>query len=399
MNGRVAAGRGRAPFAAIAGLGFSELARTDIGTPRDLAIDAVVAAATDCGLNLSDVEGLMVSCSPSAPLNTLPLRLREDLGMSELNVLGNLQIEGASVVASIQHAGLQIHHGLADVVACVFADVPLRPGRETGSSSYNRVMPLSGLGDWEDAHGLFGAAGPYAIAAQRYLHKYNLPENALGHYAVACREWARRSTRSMLRDPMDLSTYAGSEFVAKPFRVLDCAYPVNGAIAVIVTSCERARDLAQPPVYLHAFGQGHTGSGNLVGREPELQAGGLAARNLWRTSGIDPQQVEMVQAYDAFSYVGVITLEEYGLVERGQATGFIADGQTSPGGSLPMNTGGGHLSGFYLQGMTPVSEAVIQGRGQGGVAQASRNNLSLVTGCGGRLEYHAAMLTSPHEVL
>lgn len=399
MSGRVTTDAARKPFAAIAGLGFSELARTEIGTPRDLAIDAIVAATAECGLKLSDVDGLMVSCSPSAPLNTLPLRLREDLGMSELNLLGNLQIEGASVVASIQHASLQIHHGLADVVACVFADVPLRPGRETGSASYNRVMPLSGLGDWEDAYGLFGAAGPYAIAAQRYLHKYNLPDNALGHYAVACRDWARNSTRSMLRAPIDLATYAESKFVAKPFRVLDCAYPVNGAIAVILTSPARARDLAQPPVYLHAFGQGHTGGGNLAGREPELQSGGLAARNLWRTSGIDPQQIEMVQAYDAFSYVGVITLEEYGLVERGQATNFIADGQTSPGGRLPMNTGGGHLSGFYLQGMTPVSEAVIQGRGQGDDAQSTRNNLILVTGSGGRLEYHAAMLASPHEVL
>jgi len=392
-------GAGRTPFAAIAGLGFSELARTEIGTPRDLAIDAIVAATKDCGLDLSDIDGLMLTSSPSAPLNTLPLRLREDLGMSELNLLGNLQVEGASVVASIQHASLHIRHGLADVVVCVLADVPLRPGKETGSSSYNRVMPLSGLGDWEDAYGLFGAAGPYAMAAQRYLHKYDLPDNALGHYAVACREWARRSTRSMLRDPIDLSAYEDSKFVTKPFRVLDCAYPVNGAIAVIVTSCERAKDQAQPPVYLHAFAQGHTGGGNFSEREPELQSGGIAASNLWRLSGVGPQQVEMVQAYDAFSYVGVITLEEYGLVERGRSTDFIADGHTSPGGNLPMNTGGGHLSGFYLQGMTPVSEAVIQGRAQGGDGQSPRNNLILVTGSGGRLEYHAAMLASPHEVL
>ncbi|MGX1101255.1 thiolase C-terminal domain-containing protein [Amorphus sp. MBR-141] len=387
------------PFAAIAGLGFSEMARTDIGTPRDLAIDAVVAAAHDCELDLADIDGLMLTSSPSAPLNTVPLRLREDLGLTELNLLGNLQVEGASVVASIQHASLHIHHGMASIVACVFADVPIRPGKEKGSMSYNRVMPLSGLDQWEDCYGLYGAAGPYAMAAQRYLQQYNLADEALGHYAIACRSWAQHTSRAMLRDAIEMSDYIESKLVADPFRVLDCAYPVNGAIAVIITSSERAKDLRKPPVYLHAFAQGHTGGGNLVGREPELQSGGLAARKLWRTSGIGPERIEMMQVYDAFSYVGVIALEEYGLCEPGTATHFIAEGHTSPGGSLPMNTGGGHLSGFYLQGMTPLSEAVIQARGHGGDAQSSRNNLILITGTGGRLDYHAAMLASPHEVL
>lgn len=188
--------------------------------------------------------------------------------------------------------------------------------------------------------------------------------------------------------------------MVSPFRVLDCAYPVNGAIAVILTACPRAKDLMQPPVFLHAFAQGHPSAGNMAGLEPELRSGGdLASDALWRDTGMGPEHVEMVQAYDAFSYVGLLTLEEYGFCPRGEAAHFVADGQTSPGGPLPMNTGGGHLSGFYLQGMTPVSEAVIQARGQGAARQSARNNLILITGTGGRLDYHAAMLASPHEVI
>ncbi|MFG1225566.1 thiolase C-terminal domain-containing protein [Xanthobacter wiegelii] len=388
------------PYAAIAGLGFSVLARTDIGTPRDLAIDAVVAAVRDCGLELSDIDGLILTCSPSAPLNTLPLRLREDLGLGDLTLLGNLQVEGASVVASLQHASLHIQHGMATTVACVFADVPIRPGREKGSTSYNRVMPLSGLGEWEAAYGLYGAAGPYALAAHRYLLRYNLSSSDLGHYAISCRKWARDNPNAFLRDPLESADYLGSPYVVSPFRVLDCAYPVNGAIAVILTACPRAKDLKQPPVFLHAFAQGHPSAGNMAGLEPELRSGGdLASDTLWRDTGMGPEHVEMVQAYDAFSYVGLLTLEEYGFCPRGEAAHFVADGQTSPGGPLPMNTGGGHLSGFYLQGMTPVSEAVIQARGQGAARQSARNNLILITGTGGRLDYHAAMLASPHEVI
>lgn len=391
---------GPGPVAAIAGLGFSEMSRREIGTPRDLAIDAVVAAVEDCGLTLGDLDGLMLNTTPSAHASVVPLRLRQDLGLGDLRLLGSLQLEGASVVAAIQHAALCIRHGMVEAVACVFSDVPLRTGQEKGSASYNRVMPLSGLGDWEEAHGLYGAAGPYALAAQRYLFRFGLASEELGHYALACRKWAALNQNAMLREPLEMDGYRQSREIVTPFRVLDCAYPVNGAIAVVVTSCERAADLKQPPVYLHGLAQGHPGARNMRGMEPELASGGaVAAEGLWRSMGIGPEDVEMVQAYDAFSYVGLLTLEEYGFCPRGEATRFVADGHTSPGGRLPMNTGGGHLSGFYLQGMTPVSEGVIQARGHGADRQSPRNNLILVTGGGGRLDYHAALLVSPHERL
>jgi len=384
-------------MAAIAGLGFSAISRREIGTPRDLAIDAIIASVADCGLKLTDLDGLLVTCTPAAPPNTVPLRLSDDLGLGDLTLTGNIQVEGASVVAALQHASLCIRHGMAKVVACVFADAPLRPGQERGSAAYNRAMPLSGLGLWDAEHGLFGAAGAYALAASRYLHVHSLPDDAFGPYAVACRRWAADNPQAMLRTPIDLADYRDSPLVAAPFRVLDCAYPVNGAIAIVVTGCDRAAGLLRPPVYLHAFAQCHPGSGNMSGLEPELDSGArVAAQGLWRATGLGPAQVEMAQFYDPFSYVPLLALEEYGLCPPGEATRFVADGHTAPGGTLPVNTGGGHLSGFYLQGMTPVAEAVIQARGHGGARQSARNNVILVTGAGGRLDYHASMLVSPH---
>lgn len=385
------------PLAAICGLGLSEIARSDVGTPRDLAIDAITSAIADCGVGLSDLDGLLVTCSPSAPPNTVPLRLAEDLALGDLTLTGHIQVEGASVVAAIQQASLCIHHGMATTVACVFADAPLRTGQETGSAAFNRALPLSGLGGWDADHGLYSAVGAYALAARRYLHVYGLDDEAFGSYAVTCRRWAADNPQAKLRTAISLDDYRASRLVVEPFRVLDCAYPVNGAIAVVITSCDRARSLRQPPVYLHAFAQGHPGSSNLRGFEPELESGAsIAAKVLWRATGLGPAQIEMAQLYDAFSYVPLLSLEEYGLCGRGEAPYFVAEGNTAPGGTLPLNTGGGHLSGFYLQGMTPVSEAVIQARGQGGARQCSRNNVILVTGVGGRLDYHACMLVSPH---
>jgi acetyl-CoA acetyltransferase len=91
-----------------------------------------------------------------------------------------------------------------------------------------------------------------------------------------------------------------------------------------------------------------------------------------------------------------VTLEDYGFCAKGEGGGFVADGKLGPGGALPTNTGGGELSGFYMWGMTPLSEAVIQARGSGGERQVSRHDLVLVTGNGGTLDYHGALVLSPH---
>ena len=390
----------RTPYAAISGLGFSAMSRDHIGTSRDLAIEAIVTAVEDCGIGLDALDGLMICKSPSAPLSDIPLRLRMDLGLGDLTLLGEHEIEGASVIGSIQHASLAIHHGMAHTVACVFADAPLRPGKESGAASYNRVMQLTGLGEWESEYGMFGAAGPYAVAAQRYLTTYALADDALGHYAVACRRWASLNDRAMLKEPISIDNYRDSRGIVSPFRMLDCAYPVNGAIAIILVSPERARALSPPPVYVHGFSQGHAGARNFGGRDAELSNGAaIAANGLWKMTGLGPGDINMAQIYDAFSYIGLQALEDYGFCKRGEACDFVEGGATSPGGTLPVNTGGGHLSGFYLQGMTPLSEAVIQARGAGGARQVKANKTILVTGCGGRLDYHAALLLSPERRL
>lgn len=385
---------------AIAGLGMSPMARTDIGSTRDLAIAAAVACVEDAGIALRDLQGLLMCRSPSKPTTELPLQLRRDLGLGNLSLLADLNMEGASSIGMVQTACLHVTSGLTDMVLCVFGDAPLRGGVESGAAAYNRVMNLTGISGVEAASGLYGAAGPYALAAQRYLARYGLPADALGGYPVACRRWAALNPDAFLREPLEMDDYRRSRPIVEPFRVLDCAYPVNGAIAVLVCSSERARDLRQPPVYVHACAQGHAGSRPFAGDEPELETGArMVAESLWRQAQVTPGEVQMAQLYDPFSYLGLQALEDYQLCPRGQASQFVASGATSPGGSLPVATGGGHLSGFYLQGMTPVAEAVQQARGQAGARQSSRNELILVTGNGGRMDYHAGMLLSPKETL
>ncbi len=114
-------------------------------------------------------------------------------------------------------------------------------------------------------------------------------------------------------------------------------------------------------------------------------------------AGISVDQIDQCQLYDCYTYTVVVTLEDYGFCAKGEGGAFVASGALAPGGALPTNTGGGQLSSYYLWGMTPLSEAIIQARGHGGARQAERNDLILVSGNGGILDYHASLVVSPHR--
>ncbi|HVZ46487.1 MAG TPA: thiolase family protein [Ramlibacter sp.] len=383
---------------AITGLGFSELSRRPIGTARALAVQAVCAAAADAGLGLAQIDGLLISRSSSAPYGDLPMALRDDLGLDGLRLLNTLEGEGTSAIQLVQSACLAVRAGMATTVACVFADAPLKPASPTGASAFRRVMSLTGIAGWESEYGLYAAAGPHAMAARRYMHLYGAAEEDFGAYAISCREWACLDERAAFHDPLALADYLAAPYIAEPLRAFDCAYPVNGAVALIVG---RADSMSSAhPVYVHGMGQGHLARTGLNNTDRSTRTGAeLAAREAYRTAGIRPADVQVAQLYDAFSYLGMLAMEEYGLCERGGAADLLRSGRTRPGGDLPLNTGGGHLSGFYLQGMTPLSEAVLQARGTAGKRQAARHEVVLATGVGGCLDYHAALVLSPSKEL
>ena len=385
-------------LSAIVGLGKSALSRTPVGSPRELAVTAVKAAIGDAGLVAGEVDGLLLSQSALAPAGTLPLQMMDDIGLADLRLLSLVEGKGASVLQMVQQATLAIRHGMASYVACVFADAPIGASKG-GAQSYQNESPMTGVAGWEGRYGLYGPAGSYAIAARRYMHDFGVDEAGLGEIALASRRWAGLNPEAFLREPLSISDYLGARYIAEPFRLFDCAYPVNGAIAVIVAGAGRATGFPRPPVFVHGMGQGHRTLPRLAVADENATAGALAAQAALQMAGIAPADITVCEFYDAFSYCTIAALEDCGLCERGAAVDLIASGATSPGGRLPVNTGGGQLAGYYLQGMTPLAEAVVQGRGTGGARQVPHNDLILVNGSGGRLEYHAAVVLSPHREL
>jgi acetyl-CoA acetyltransferase len=225
------------------------------------------------------------------------------------------------------------------------------------------------------------------------MELYGTTTEHLGAVAVAARRWAAGNPLAVKREPLTIDEHHASPWVVEPFRRLDCAFPVNGAVAVLVSAAGAAAGLARPPVGIAGTGQGHRANLRRAGDDADVStAAGVAAQQALRTARMTLRDVDVCQLYDCFTYATIVALEDFGFCAKGEGGDFVADGNIGPGGAIPTNTGGGQLSGYYLQGMTPVSEAIIQLRGDGGERQVDGAEVALVGGQGGVLDHHACLV-------
>ncbi len=375
--------------AAICGLGITPMGRIYGHDSVWFAARAMRLALDDAGLTKDDIDGVLIN---SGITGELGLGLMMQLGFRNLRLYNEMNGAGSTASQMIQYAAMAVVHGMANHVICVFADAPLRENKSAGAS-YARGRGPRGMGTFETHYGLFGVNARYALAARRHMALYGTTQDQLGAIAVAERQWATMNPLAQMRDPMTLEDYHRSRWIIEPLHLLDCSLVSNGGVAVIVTTAERACSLKQPPVYIWGMGQGHPGNPNRAGADAEVSTGARIARDTaFRMAGISNEDLDFVELYDCYTYTVLVTLEDYGFCKKGEGGPFVADGKLGPGGSLPANTGGGQLSGYYMWGMTPVSEAVVQIRGQGGERQVPKHDLCLTTGNGGILNFHGCLV-------
>ncbi len=377
--------------AAIVGLGMTEMTREYTYSANGLAALAIRDAIADAGLTKDDVDGLLVN---HGVMGSLRPDLQKSLGIENLRLQTLMNGQGSTAGQMVQYASLAVQSGLANVVVCVFADDPLRGGG-AGAAYGGAGRTTTGMASLNGYYGHFGANTGYALAARRHMALYGTTQDQLGAVAVSTRKWAQLNPIAMQRGDMTLEDYHASRWIVEPFHLLDCTLVTNGAVAVVVTSRDRAKDLKQPPAYIVGMGQGHPGNPRRAGAEYEVNTGAVqAGETAYEMAGVGPKDIGVRELYDCYTYTTIVTLEDYGFAPKGEGGPFVEDGKLGPGGSHPTNTGGGELSGYYMWGMTPLSEAVIQTRGQGGDRQVEDNQHVLVSTQGGILDMHASLILS-----
>lgn len=378
--------------AAIAGLGITAQGKVYGRSAPQFAAEAVRLAAADAGLQPGDIDGLLVSGGLTTAMG---IDLQVTLGLTDLKLLTYMQGFGSTAVQMVQYAAMAVQSGTASTVAVVWADDPLKEKARTSAAySAARSAPRGWRGITA-SNGIVSANTMYALAARRHMKKYGTTQDQFGHIAVAQRDWAQLNPIAQFYGtPLTLADYHASRYIAEPFHLFDCCLVSNGGVAVIVTSLERARALAQPPVRVLGWAQAHPGKSGLRNDDFGLVSGAAQAGPRALTmAGTSLDEIDVIEVYDCYTFTVLLTLEDYGFVPKGEGGPALAEpGMIGPKGMLKVNTGGGELSAFYMWGMTPLHEAVVQARGQGGERQVERHDRVLVSGNGGILDYHSTLI-------
>lgn len=375
--------------AALVGLGMTPMSLEPGGTPLQLACEATRLALADAGLTHVDVDGLLVGSSQGVRPDRLGVAFASQGGFTGLRLLEHVEIKGATTIAMIQRAQFALDTGAARTVVCVFADAPLVAGKGAGST-YAHSGGQTGARGLERASGLLGSVPTYALLANRWMHLRGGTPDDLRAVATVTRDWALGNPASAVRTPLDSERYHASPMIAEPLRRLDCARPVNGGVAIVVSNDPALGNDIR--ITVRGTGRDHPVRHRRAGRESWFGGGRRAVDDALSGAAMTRSDLDAAQLYDPFSVVTLLLLDEYELTGGIPAGEFVRSGGTGKDGVLPTNTGGGQLSGFYLQGMTPLAEAMIQLREHGGDRQVPGVATTLVGGIGGRLDHHAAMV-------
>ncbi len=358
-------------------------------TPFEMAGRAMLDALADAGLTVADVDGLALY---SFGLGGDTSLFAQVMGIPELRFTAMLTGGGGGAAGSVGLGAAAIASGMA---TCVVSLMTLQQAVSRFGASYapkgkpgaQYSAPPSPEGNFIQPAGLMGPGQMFAVLAQRHMHRYGTTREHFAEVAISTRENARRRDTSIMREEMTLDDYFSARMIADPLCLFDFCLECDGAVAVVTTTAERARDLRHPPAYVRASAHGGNGRwGQAITwmgmPDAEFASSGHrpVAKRLYEMAGCGPADVDVALLYDHFSPMVLMQLEDYGFCGIGESGPFVADGNIRwPNGSLPVNTHGGNLSEAYIIGMTHVKEAVEQIRGTA-VNQVDGAELALVTG-------------------
>lgn len=363
--------------AAIVGVGETPYAKDSGVSTLTLALRAITAALDDAGLSPVDVDG--VACHRVGD-SVQAAVVAEALGVSDLRYFVDQFGGGSASHSIVGQAAMAVVTGQANTVVC-WRSINARSEWRMGGTG--RAAPDTVEFQFQVPYGYATPPQQFAMVARAWMHRRAVGAEDLGAVAIATREHAGRNPAAMMREPLSMEQYLASRFVVEPLRLYDCCLETDAAVAVVVTSVDRARDLAKIPVGISGamWGSGQTLFSNNRDFVPSAVA--RSAPRLWDQAGFGPKDVDLALLYDAFTPLVLIQLEDYGLVPVGEAAAFVRDGATSLSGELPVNTHGGHLSAGYVHGLNHLAEAVRQLRGECGARQVPGAEVALSTGqCG-----------------
>lgn len=377
-------GKGRRKVAVV-GISLSDCGRVEEATPYALHAQAARRALADSGLGREVVDGFA-----SAGLGTLPpVEVAEYLGLRPTWV-DSTSVGGSTWEVMAAHAADAIAAGHANAVLLVYgstARADIKAGRRTGNLSFGARGPLQ----FEVPYG-HTLIAKYAMAARRHMHEYGTTLEQLASVAVQARANAAANPEAMFRTPVTVDDVLSGPMIADPFTKLHCCIRSDGGAAVLLAAEEYVRDCRTAPVWVLGTGEHVSHTTMSEWADFTVSPAAVSGRLAFSRAGVRPDEIDLAEIYDAFTYMTLVTLEDLGFCEKGEGGSFVdaAKGRLLVGGELPVNTDGGGLSAQHpgMRGLFLLVEAVRQLRGEAGERQVRKAGgrlpeLAVASGTGG----------------
>ena len=368
---------------AVVGAAESDLGQVAPNTsPVDLMAQATLRALDDCGLKLSDVDGVL---SAATQVRTAPMTLSEYLGIKP-KFFDGTAIGGSSFMSHVAHAQLAIEHGLCEVAVIAYGSTQRSVSR--AAASPREPNP------YENPYRPFMPSSAYAMAASRHMHQYGTTREQLAEVAVAARKWALLNPKAWEKEPLTIEDVLKSRMVSHPFTVRDCCLVVDGGGAIILTSAARAKTLKKKPAYVLGVGESFSHANISSMADLTVSDAAISGPKAFKMAGLKPSDVQMLSLYDAFTITPILFLEDLGYCAKGEGGRFVSNGAIAPGGKLPVNTSGGGLSYCHpgMYGLLVMIEAIRQVRGECDKRQVKDCNVALAHGNGGVLSSQCTVI-------
>ncbi|WP_172652964.1 thiolase C-terminal domain-containing protein [Rhodococcus opacus] len=346
-------------------------------TALALNVEASMLAIRDSGLDIAEIDGI-------ASTGHITAATAEALGIRP-RWIDNTHVGGCSYFLHLRHAIAAIETGRAKAVLVTHG----QSGRSRLGEEGFSYLPSGPNGQFEAPYGVGPFFTMFTLTALRFMKDLGITHEQLAMVAVAQRRWAHLNPRAFSQDLLTVDDVLNAPLIAYPFHKPQCCVVTDGGGAFVVTSVDRAKDVAGPAAYV--LGTGESYAHTMVSQMDDFTTSRAfrdAGTEAFAQAGVTPADIDHLQVYDAFAHVPLYALEDLGFVGRGESGAFVEEGHTAPGGSLPMNTNGGGLAYTHtgMYGMFALQESIRQIRRRA-AAQVDDVELAFSQGVGGMFEF------------
>lgn len=378
--------RGETAFVSGATYGIGEAPGYD---SLDLAVHASLKALDAVGLQPKDVDGLFVALPTDAFSH---LSMAQYLGIQP-KVMGNNRTGGSSFQTYAHSAALALAAGECDVALIAYGS--------NQRTSTGKLISTTRPSIYQEPYKPLMPISSYALAASRHMYEFGTTREQLAEVAVAARKWANLNPDAFVKGDLTIEDCLSARMVSDPLTKNDCCLVTDGAAAIVMTRADRAKDLTSRPAYL--LGASHASTHQEISSMADLTttAAVQSGQRAYAHAGVKPEDIDVVQVYDAFTINTILFLEDLGFCPKGEGGRFVQDGAIAPGGKLAVNTNGGGLSCVHpgMYGLFTMVEAMEQVMGTAGARQVPNVNLALSHGNGGVLSSQATLILGSEATL